>query len=144
MVGIAERLQRRDDGGFTGVNTHRVNVLHRTNDGSVVGLVPHDLIFEFLPAKNGFLNQDLGNSRITKTQLRDFNQLPHVPSRSTAQAPQRERRSNEYRPTADQLGSSDDLVNGIAGHGLADGEVDGFTDLIEQFTVFCFVNGVQI
>ena len=27
---------------------------------------------------------------------------------------------------------------------MADGEVDGFTDLVEQFTVFCFVNGVQI
>ena len=84
MVGIAERLQRRNDGGFTGVNTHRVDVLHRTDDGGVVGLVPHDLVFEFLPAKNGFFNQDLGNARIPETQLRDFNQLAHVPSRSTA------------------------------------------------------------
>ena len=39
---------------------------------------------------------------------------------------------------------SDDLVDGIARHGLADGEIDGFAGLVEQFTVFCLVDGVQI
>ena len=32
----------------------------------------------------------------------------------------------------------------MTGDGPTDGEVDGFTDLIEEFTVLCFVDGVQI
>ena len=59
MVGIAERLQRGDDGGFAGVDAHRVDVFHRTNDGGVVGFIPHHLVFEFLPAKDGFFDEHL-------------------------------------------------------------------------------------
>ena len=36
------------------------------------------------------------------------------------------------------------FVNRVARHRLADGQIDGFTDLVEQFSVFGLVDGVQI
>ena len=144
VVSVAEGLEWSDHGRFTRVDAHRVDVFHRTDDGGVIGFVSHHFVFKFLPPQNGLFNQDLRNSRITKAELRDFNEFAHVSSRSTAQTAQSERRSNQDGPAANEFCSSDDLVDGVAGHRLADGEVDGFADLIEQFTVFCFVDGVQV
>ena len=144
MVGVAEGLQGSNDRGFTGVNTHRIDVLHRTDDGGVVRLITHHLVLKLLPAEDGFLNQHLRNTGVSQPKLGDFNEFTHVPCRTTAQATQGESGTNEDGPTANEFGSGDDFIDGIAGHGLADGEVDGFANLVEQFTVFRFVNGVQI
>ena len=126
------------------MNTHGVDVLHGTNDGGVVCFVPHDLVLQLLPAENGFFDEDLRNSGVAKTELRYFNQFTHVSSRPPSQATEGKGRTDQDGPTSDQFSSSDDLINGVAGHSLADRQVDGFTNLIEQFTVFSLVNGVQI
>ena len=76
--------------------------------------------------------------------MRYFNQFAHVSSRTTAQTAQGEGGSDEDGPTADEFGGRNDLVDGIASHGLADGEVDRFADFVEQLTVFRFVDGVQV
>ena len=144
VVSVAKGLKRCDDRGFARVNAHRVDVFHGTDDGGVIGFVPHHFVFEFLPAQNGLFNQHLGNAGIAKTELGDFNEFAHVPSRSTTQTAQGKGWANQDGPTADEFGGCNDLVDGIAGHGLADGEVDGFADFVEQFTVLCLVNSVQI
>ena len=144
MVSVAEGLQGGDDRGFTGVDTHGVDVLHGTNNGGIIRLITHHLVLKFLPAKDGFLDQHLRNTGVTQPKLRDFNEFTHVPCRSTTQATQGEGGPNENGPAANEFGGGDDFVDGVAGDGLADGEVDGFADLIEQLTVFRFVNGVQI
>ena len=76
--------------------------------------------------------------------MRDLNEFTHVSRRTAAQSAQGERGPDENRPAADQFRCSDDLVDGIARHGLADGQIDRFADLIEQLTVFCLVDSVQI
>ena len=76
--------------------------------------------------------------------MRNLNQFAHVSGRSSPQAAQGERRSNQDGPAADQFRRRNDLVNGIARHRLTDGQVDRFTHLVEQFPVLRFVNGVQI
>ena len=144
MVSVAEGLQGGDDRGFTGVDTHGVDVLHGADNGGVVRLITHHLVFKLLPAEDGFLNQHLRYTGVPQPKLRDFNEFTHVPCRSAAQATQGEGGSNQDGPTAYEFGSGDDFVDGVAGDRLADGEVDGFADLIEQLTVFRFVNGVQI
>ena len=76
--------------------------------------------------------------------MRDFHQFPHVPCGSTTQSSKREGWTDEDGPTANQFSGRNDLIDGIASHGLTDGQVNRFTDLIEQFPVFCFVNRIQI
>jgi len=43
------------------VNTHRVQILDRTDHHTVVGVVSHDLELEFLPTLDRFFDQDLRN-----------------------------------------------------------------------------------
>ena len=144
MVCIAEGLKGSDNGGFTRVNAHWVNVLHRAHDGCIVGFITHDFVLQFLPSQNRFFDQHLRNTRITKAELRDFNQFTHVSCRSTTKTSKGERGTNQNGPTANGFSGCDDFIDGVASNSLADGQVDGFTDLVEQFTVFGFVNGLEV
>ena len=59
VVGVAERLGRRDDDRFARVDPHRIEVFHTADRDAVVRSVPHDLVLEFLPAEDGLLDEDL-------------------------------------------------------------------------------------
>ena len=61
ILDIGQRLNRSDGNPITGVHTREVEVLDRTNDDAVVGLVPHDLEFVLLPSGDGGLDEDLAD-----------------------------------------------------------------------------------
>ena len=54
---VAQGLGRRNRDRVAGVHAHRVQVLDRTDDDAVVGLVAHDLHLELFPAEQGLLDQ---------------------------------------------------------------------------------------
>ena len=57
---IAESLTGGDDNGVTSVNTQRVKVLHVANSDAVVVGVTDYFVFDFLPALERLLDQNLG------------------------------------------------------------------------------------
>jgi len=48
-----------NDNTVAGVDSHRVEVFHVANDDTVVGTVPYNFIFNFLPACNALLQKNL-------------------------------------------------------------------------------------
>jgi len=62
VLGVVQRLRRGDHDRFTGVNPHRVEVLHVADGDAVVPPVAHDLVLDLLPASQVLLDQDLGDA----------------------------------------------------------------------------------
>src|SRR5207237_10371209 len=59
VVRVAQGLGRGHDDRFARVDPHRVQVLHIADCDAIVRGVPHDLVFELLPAYDGLLHTDL-------------------------------------------------------------------------------------
>ena len=58
---VREGLRGRDRDAVAGVHAHGVEILDGADDHHVVGQVPHDLEFVFLPADDRLLDQHLGD-----------------------------------------------------------------------------------
>ena len=56
---VAQGLAGRDDNALTGVDTHRVEVLHVANRHAIVEAVSNDFVLDFFPPCQIFLNQNL-------------------------------------------------------------------------------------
>ena len=144
VVRVTEGLQRRHHDRLAGVHTHRVDVFHRAHDGGVVRLVAHDLVLEFLPAEDGLLDEHLIDAGVAQAKGGDFNEFSDVTGRATTEPTEGERRANQQRPTAQEIGRSQHFFHGVARHRGADWKANRRAHLVEQITVFRLVNGVQI
>ena len=60
ILAVGECLRRSDDDTLAGVNAERVEILHVTYGNTVVVLVAHNLIFNFLPSLETLLDEHLG------------------------------------------------------------------------------------
>ena len=60
---VGESLRRRHYNAFPGVDSERVEVLHVADSDAVVISVPHDFVFNLLPALEGFLDKYLRRER---------------------------------------------------------------------------------
>jgi hypothetical protein len=67
MNGIGQRLERGDDDRIAGVDTKRVDVLHRANRDAGVGGIAHDFVFDLLPASEVALDHDLPDGAETQS-----------------------------------------------------------------------------
>ena len=63
ILPVGQGLDRGHGDRISGMHPHRVEVLDRADDHAVVGPVPHDLDFEFLPAQQRLLDKDLADRR---------------------------------------------------------------------------------
>ena len=144
MVAVGEGLLGCYDDRFSGVNSHRVDVLHRADDDRVISGVAHHFVLVFLPAEDAHFNQNLADSRMQNPLTRNLHQLPHVMRRASAQTPQSVGRTDEQREASERLGCCDYSLDRIAGQRLADRKVNLFADLLEEVAVFCLVDRYEI
>ena len=63
VLGVGERLRRRNDDRVARVDAERVKVFHVANRNAVVVGVAHDLVLDLLPALHRALDQDLRRKR---------------------------------------------------------------------------------
>ena len=101
LVGERERGCDRD--AVAGVHAHRVDVFDRADDDEVVGDVAHHLELEFLPADDGFLDEDLVDRAQAQTARREFAKLFDVVGNAAAYTAQRERRTDDRREASGRL-----------------------------------------
>src|SRR5699024_10760633 len=79
------------------MNAYRVNVFHVADSNTVSGAVPHYLIFDFFPAGNTALNQNLPYTGKTKTVLQDLDQLFFIVGDTAAASSQSVSRTQYHR-----------------------------------------------
>src|SRR3989338_4017947 len=56
---VGEGLRRRDDGRFSRMDTHRVQIFHVAYGYAIVCRVAHDLVFDLLPSVQIFFDKNL-------------------------------------------------------------------------------------
>ena len=67
ILDVGERHRRSHGDRVTRVHSHRVDVLDRTDDHAIVGAIPHDFEFIFLPSGDRLLDQHLRNRAGSET-----------------------------------------------------------------------------
>jgi hypothetical protein len=137
VLGVGQRLARGNDRALAGVHPHRVEVFHVADDDAVVEPVPHDLVFDFLPASEVLLDEHL---RAVRERLhRTLVQLLGVGAEAGAQAPQRVRRPH-HDGVAHVQGDSERLVDGGGNGASGDADPDLVEALDEEIAILRFLD----
>ena len=138
---IGQGLGGGNDDGVTGVDTHRVDVLHGTDGDDVSGSVPHDFKFDFLPARDTALDQHLSYPRKGDAPVSDLLQGGPVVCNTTACSAQCIGRA--YNDGITYTFSKLHRIPHVLHHKRGDtGLVDGFHAVLEPLTVFSLTDGL--
>ena len=108
------------------MDAHRIKVFDRANDHTVVGTVTHDLHLEFLPAEQGFLDQNLADRREVEPTAADFIEFLAVVGNASSRTAQSKGGANDERESSN---FSTDLAGllermGHAGPGAVEPDFD--------------------
>src|SRR5512138_2591801 len=79
------------------MNSHRIEVLYRTNDHHVVVLIAHHLKLELFPSDHRFLEKHLMNRRFSETLVYEFDEILAVVDNVPPRAAERERGTDDDR-----------------------------------------------
>src|SRR5262245_17471031 len=112
VFGIAQRLTRSHDDTLTSVNTHRVQVFHVANRYTVVVPVANNLVLNFFPSCQVFLDQNL--RAVCQGFLCTFTHCRLIRAKAGAESSQSVGHAKHHR-IADFAGYANCLVNGIGG-----------------------------
>ena len=85
---VAQGLGRSHHNTVPRMHAHRINIFHITDGNAVACAVPHDLVLNFLPARNTALYQYLSHPGQPQTVLQNFFQLGLIICDAPAGAPQ--------------------------------------------------------
>ena len=121
---VGERLDGGDGDGVAGVHAHGVEVFDRADDHAVVVAVAHDLHFEFLPAEQGFFDEDFGDGREVEAAGDDFIELLAVVGDAAAGAAEGEGGPDDEREAADFFGDFAGFLEGVGDAGEGHVEAD--------------------
>ena len=136
---IGQGLRRADDYGVTGVNAHRVQILHVADgDGGVIGIA-HDFVLDFLIALNALFHKNLMNRGEDKGIFHDFPELFFIARETAAGAAQGKGGPKNHR-VSDFLCRLDTLFHGIGNQGRKHRFGEALTQLLEQLTVLRLLN----
>ena len=140
LILLVRQGQRgRNDDGVARVHADGVDVLHRADGNHVAQLVAHDLEFDFLPAGNALLDQNLCNRRQAQTILGDFRQFRFILADTAARTAQRVRWTHNHR-VSDGLGERERILHRLHHFRRNDGLVDGEHRVLELLAVFRLFN----
>src|SRR3989344_8350477 len=87
---VGEGLRRRDDGRFSRMDTHRVEVFHVAHCYAIVCRVAHDLVLDLFPSVQIFFDKNLWHR--TKKRCKFLRKLRLVPYNAGAFAAKRQSR----------------------------------------------------
>ena len=109
---VGQGLRGTHHDGITGVNAHRIQVLHVADgNGRVIG-IPHHLVLDFFVALDALFHQHLVNGRQHQGIFHDLPELLLVVGKAAAGAAQGEGRP-QYHGIADLLRRRQALLHGV-------------------------------
>lgn len=125
------------------MNTDRVDVLDGADDHDVVATVTHEFEFVFLPAEDGFLDQDVGGRRRSQTATGDPVEIVDVVRHAGTEATHGEGRAHDNRVT--EFGNRGVYFV----HRVADSRLGGFAadlgnDVLELLAILAALDGVEV
>ena len=137
---ITQGLARCHNNRVAGVHANRVNVFHVADGDDIALAVTHDFVFDFLPACNTFLNQNLIYTGIQDTGSCNLTQLIPGISNTAAGTAQSICRTDDNRQT-DFFGKSYRIFYAVNDLGGNDRLMDLLHGILKHLTVFCLVDG---
>ena len=141
VFAVGQGLDRRHGDRVAGVDAHGVEVFDRADDHAVVVAVAHDLHFEFLPAEQGFLDEDFGNGREVEAAGDDFLEFLAVVGDAAALAAEGEGGADDEREAADFLGDFLGFLHRVGGAGARQVEADLEHGVLEELAVLALFDG---
>lgn len=137
---IGKCLRRSDNDRLSGVNSHRINILHVAHRNAVVCTVAHDLIFYFFPTTQILLNQYLID--ISKHLLKFILELSIARNHTGTLTTERESCSHHYG-VADLFSGIECLCDGA--RAAAFGGMNIYLTQLrdEKITIFRITNRVD-
>ena len=120
---------------------YRVEVLDGADDDAVVGLVAHDFHLVFLPAEEGFFDEDFVHGRKFDAVLGDGFKLLLIVTDAAARAAEGERRANDERKLADLFRNVAGFIQIVCDAGDGNVESDLKHQFLEREAVFALVDG---
>ena len=142
-VMVAERHDRRDDGGVAGVHAHGVDVLHAADGDGAVGRIAHDLKLDFLIALDALFDQHLMDGRELERLHAQLDELRLVVGKAAARAAERERRAQHDR-IADGRGRGLGLLEVVGDLRRDDRLADALAELLELLAVLGTADAVAV
>ena len=141
ILAIGQGLRGGHGDRIAGVHPHGVEVFDRADDDHVVGVIPHDLHLEFLPAHEGLFDEDLAVQGKRKSTGDNLFELFDVVGDAAACAAHGERGPDH----AGQPDLREDALGVL--HGVGDARSRAFESRVghgrtEQVAVFGFSNHV--
>ena len=133
---VGQGLGGADHDAVAGVDAHRIDIFHVADgDGGVVG-IPHDFVFYFFKALDGFLHQHLMDGRKHKGIFHDLMTFGLVVCKAAARAAQREGGAQHHGIT-DLRGDLQAFFNGICDIGGQHRLTQRLAELLELLTILC-------
>ena len=142
-VMVAERHDRRDDGGVAGVHAHGVDVLHAADGDGAVGRIAHDLKLDLLIALDALFDQHLMDGRELERLHAQLDELRLVVGKAAARAAERERRAQHDR-IADGRGRGLGLLEVVGDLRRDDRLADALAELLELLAVLGAADAVAV
>ncbi len=127
-----------------GMDTHRIEIFDGADDDTVVGLVAHDFHLVFLPAEEGFFDEDFVHGRKFDAVLGDGFKLFLIVTDAAARAAERERRADDEWKLADLLRDVAGFVEIVRDAGDGNVEADFQHQFLERKTIFAAMDGVGL
>ena len=120
-----------------------INVLHITNDYTIIRLIAHNFIFDFFPAGNGPFHEDLIDRAEFDAARGNHEELFFVMSNAAACTAQGIRRSDDNR-IADSIREVDRSLHFLENIAFRYGLINVFHRFFKALTVFRFFNGTEL
>ena len=121
---------------ISGVHPHRIEVLDAAHNHDVVGQIAHHLQLEFLPTKQGFLDQNLGHRAGLEAALADRPEFLKVVGDAAAGATHGEGGANDARVAANHFPHGFGLGQAGGDAGGAHRHTDPLHRLFKQKAIF--------
>ena len=133
---VGQGLDGRDGDAVAGVDAHGIEVFDAADDDAVVGLVAHHFHFVFLPAEEGFFDENFVHGRKLNAVLGNGFKFVLIVTNAAARAAEREGRADDERETADGFRDSAGFVEIMRHAGNRHVEADLQHQFLERKTVF--------
>src|SRR5215469_7147540 len=140
---VGEGLGRRYGDRVASGDAHGIEVLDRTDDDDVVGQIAHQLELVFLPAKDGFLEQNFVYGREVEAPSQQFEQLFAVVGDAAAGSTEGKRRAENDRET-DLAAEVEAIFQIVDQRRFRHLEADLRHCIFEEQAVFALLDGVQL
>ncbi len=143
VFAVGEGLRRGDGDGIPRMHAHGIEVLYRADDDHVVLSVAHHLKLVLFPARDGLLDEDLGDHARLEAAAGHVDESHRVGHNGAAGPAEGERGPDDEREP-DGLGDGARLLQVVGESAAGKIDPDPLHGFLEQLAVLCLADGIAV